>query len=214
MSEDRREGQSKFDRPAAASGLTRLAAPAAPAAPAEPTPGGPATPAPPPVPPAPVAAPAPAVTPAPAKPVFQAVRAPAPSAATPATPMTDAEADAEADDGSDYEEDEMPPTFVERLRRLSPAPVLLTIGSIGSLVFLFLSVTSHTTPVAVLLSAAVVTGLIFGADAVIASVVTWRASQSGETGMAFLGAVVGGVASLVCFGAFAGTLVLILVLNS
>jgi hypothetical protein len=195
MSEDRREGQSKFDRPAAASGLTRpAAAPAAPPVPAAP----------------PAAAPAPAVAPAPATPAFQAARALASSAAAPVAPIDDTE----EDDDSDYEEDEMPPAFVERLRRLSPAPVLLTIGSIGSFVFLFFAVTSHTTPVAVLLSAAVVTGLIFGADGVIASVITWRASQNGETGMAFFGAIVGGVASLICFGAFAGTLVLILVLNS
>lgn len=198
MSEDRREGQSKFDRPAAASGLTRPVAPAAPATPAQPAQGGPANPAPPAVPPGPAP---PVAAPARAEPVFQAVRAPAPPAAAP-------------DDDYDDEEDEMPPTLAERLRRLSPAPVILTIGSLGSLVFLFLSVTSHTTPVAVLLSAAVVTGLIFGADALIASVITWRASQNGETGMAFLGALVGGVSSLICFGAFAGTLVLILVLNS
>ena len=200
MSEDRREGQSKFDRPAAASGLTRPAAPAAPAAPEQPAQGGPVNPAPPAVPPAPAM---PVAAPARAAPAFQAVRAPA--------PVTDTEAE---DDDYDYEEDEMPPTLAERLRRLSPAPVILTLGSLGSLVFLFFAVTSHTTPVAVLLSAAVVTGLIFGADAVIASVITWRASQNGETGMAFLGAIVGGVASLICFGAFAGTLVLILVLNS
>jgi hypothetical protein len=150
------------------------------------------------------------VAPAPATPAFQAARALASSAAAPVAPIDDTE----EDDDSDYEEDEMPPAFVERLRRLSPAPVLLTIGSIGSFVFLFFAVTSHTTPVAVLLSAAVVTGLIFGADGVIASVITWRASQNGETGMAFFGAIVGGVASLICFGAFAGTLVFILVLNS
>ena len=193
MSEDRREGQSKFDRPAAASGMTRPAAPAAPAAPGQPAPGGPASPAPQVVPPASAATPAP---------VLSALRPAAPTA------------DAESDDDSDYEEDEMPPTFVERLRRLSPATVVLTLGSMASLVFLFIAMTSHTTPVAVLLSAAVVTGLIFGADAVIASVVTWRASQNGETGRAFLGAVIGGFASLICFLAFAGTLVLILVLNS
>lgn len=187
MSQDRREGQSKFDRPAAASGLTRPVAPAAPTTPAQPAQGGPANPAP------------PAVPPAPALPVA------APARPAPAAPDDDDEED---------EEDEVPPTLAERLRRLSPAPVILAIGSLGSLVFLFLSVTSHTTPVAVLLSAAVVTGLIFGADAVIASVITWRASQNGETGMAFLGALVGGVSSLICFGALAGTLVLILVLNS
>jgi len=182
MSDDRREGQSKFDRPAAASGLARPPAPPMPAAPAQPAPAPPPTPA---LPIAPVLVPA-------------------------AAPV----AAAEAYDDSEYEEDEMPPTLVERLRRLSPAPVILTLGSIGSVVFLLFAVTSHTTPVAVLLSAAVVTGLIFGADALVASVVTWRASQNGETGLAFLASIVGGIASLVCFGAFAGTLVLILVLNS
>jgi hypothetical protein len=121
---------------------------------------------------------------------------------------------AEPDDELEYDEDEEPLTFVERLRSLPPAPVILTLGSIGSLVFLLLAVTSHTTPVAVLLSAAVVTGLIFGVDAVIASVITWRASQSGEVGRAFLAAVVGGVASVVSLGSFAGTLVMVLVLNS
>jgi hypothetical protein len=125
-------------------------------------------------------------------------------------------APAEVDDESEYDDDaaEESLTFVERLRRLPPAPVLLTVGSIGSLVFLLLALTSHTTPVAVLLSAAVVTGLIFGVDAVIASVITWRASQGGEVGRAFLAAVVGGVASLVSLGAFAVTLVMLLVLNS
>ncbi len=112
------------------------------------------------------------------------------------------------------EEEDEPQTFVERLRRLPPAPVILTLGSLGSLAFLLLAVTSHTTPLAVLLSAAVVTGMIFGLDAVIASVVTWRASQAGEVGRAFLAAAAGGLASLVSFGAFAGTLIMILVLNS
>ena len=120
----------------------------------------------------------------------------------------------EADEESDDEEDEMSLTLVERLRRLSPALVILTVGSIGSLVFLLRAVTSHTTPVAVLMSAAVVTGLVFGADAIFASVVTWRASQNGDSRRALLAAVVGGVSSLICLGAFAGMLVMILVLNS
>ena len=189
MSEDRREGQSKFDRPAASSGL---AGPPAPPAPAQQDPSGPPAPVPAAVPSAPAGAFTP-VTPA-----------------APAAPRYDAEADEDLAD----EEDELPLSFVERLRRLSPAAVILTLGSIGSLAFLFLSVTSHTTPVAMLLSAAVVTGLVFGADAVIASAVTWRAGRSGETGRAFLAAIVGGVASMISLGAFAGTLVLILVLRT
>jgi hypothetical protein len=123
---------------------------------------------------------------------------------------------AEAEDDEDDEDDaeDMPLTLADRLRRLQPAPVLLTAGSIGSLVFLLRAVTSHTTPVAVLLSAAVVTGLIFAVDAVISSRGTWRASQNGETREAFVLALVGGVSTLVSFAAFAGMLVMILVLNS
>jgi hypothetical protein len=64
------------------------------------------------------------------------------------------------------------------------------------------------------MSAAVVTGLIFGADAIVASRATWRASQEGETGLSFLLAFIGGVSSLISLGALAGTLVLVLVLNS
>jgi hypothetical protein len=120
----------------------------------------------------------------------------------------------EADDDLDLEEDEMAPTMIQRVRRLQPAPVLLTAGSLGSLLFLLMSVTSHTTPLGVLMSAAVVTGLIFGADAIVASRATWRASQEGETGLSFLLAFIGGIASLISLGALAGTLVLVLVLNS
>jgi hypothetical protein len=114
--------------------------------------------------------------------------------------------------GADYED--YSPTLVERLRGLSPALVILTLGSLGCFLFMILAVTSHTTPVAVLMSAGVVTGLIFGVDAVISTVATWRATQDGETGRAFLLAVVGGVACMLSFGAFAGVAVLLLVLNS
>jgi hypothetical protein len=92
--------------------------------------------------------------------------------------------------------------------------VLLTIGSLGSLFFLLRAVTSHTTPVAVLLSAGVVTGLIFGVDSAIASIATYRATQIGATGRAVVLAMVGGIAAVVCAAALAGVLVMILVLNS
>jgi hypothetical protein len=114
----------------------------------------------------------------------------------------------------DPEADAVPLTLAEKLRRLPPAPVILTAGSIGSLLFLARAVTSHTTPVAVLLSSAVVTGLIFGVDSAISSVATWRAAQDGEPARALFLALIGGVAAVVCAGAFAGTLVMILVLGS
>ena len=73
--------------------------------------------------------------------------------------------------------------------------------------------TSHTTPVAILLGAGVVTGLVFGLDAVIASVATYRRSQDGETGRAVLLALVGGIAAVICASALAGSLIMVLALN-
>ena len=121
---------------------------------------------------------------------------------------------APADLDSDYEAEEHPPTLAARLRRLSPVPVLLTLGSIGSLVFLGLAMTSHTTPVAVLMSAGVVVGLIFGANAVVASIGTWRATQDGESGRALLLAAVGGTSAVISATALAALLVMVLLLNS
>ena len=115
---------------------------------------------------------------------------------------------------SDSDDQGPPPTLADRLRRLSPAPVLLTLGSIGSLVFLGLAMTSHTTPVAVLMSAGVVVGLIFGANGVIASIGTWRATQDGESGRALLLAAVGGISAVISAGALAALLVMVLLLNS
>ena len=222
MSQDRRD-QSKFGRSAAEPGSMR--GPARPVArepvarePVAPEPvapglGGRPAAADPPASPASVAptAQAAAVNPATTTPVAVPLRPFQPQAGP--IPV-DSSADDNAEDDTDDDADDEPLTLIERLRRVPPAPILLTIGSIASVLFLLLAVTSHTTPVAVLLSAAVVTGLIFGVDAIIASVVTWRLSQSGEVGRAFLAAMVGGVASLVSLGALAGTLVLILVLNS
>ena len=122
------------------------------------------------------------------------------------------------DDEADFDEDvlapEIPVTLADRLRHLSPALVLLSIGSIGSLVFLAFAMTSHTTPVPVLLSSAVVTGLAFTVDAVVASFMTWHAGQDGEARKALLLAVVGGMSAVIAAGAFAGTLILALLLGS
>ena len=140
----------------------------------------------------------------------------APSAAGPAEPALGDD----IDDDSDYDEDsaddepDIPLTFADRLRRLSPALVILSILSIGSLVFLAFAMTSHTTPVPVLLSSAVVTGLAFAVDAVVASFMTWHAGQNGEGGKALLLALIGGTSAVIAAGAFAGTLVLALLLSS
>ena len=206
MSDDRREGQSKFDRTAS----TYPFLPSAP--PPIYPPAGPGATAQPAIAPAP---PGPAPTVAAAQPVPRAAPAPtAQSVTLPVGPPPFPVTSTDDDDDSDLEEDEMAPTMMQRVRRLQPAPVVLTVASLGSLVFLIKSLTSHTTPLGVLLSAAVVTGLVFGADAVVASRATWRASQGGETGTAFLLAFIGGISSLISLGALAGTLVMVLVINS
>ena len=217
---DDREAQVKAVAPSALSALSPAAAPvpaATPAAPSDPV--SDAVPAqvkavqpsssplvPPtlraptvPAPPAPVGPPTP----------------PTPSVPTaPPTPPTAPGDDDEFDDETDDDlEPEFPPTFTERLQRLSPALVILSVLSIGSLIFLALAMTSHTTPVPVLLSSAVVTGLAFGVDAVVASFMTWHAGQNGEGGKALLLALVGGMSAVIAAGAFAGTLILALLLK-
>ena len=199
--EDPREVQRKSDRPATGPGLLRPAPAVAPSV----------APAVAPARAAPVANPEPHVAPVVA-PSFAPPQAP--PVAPPLAPANSAGAAAATDLEPDYEEDDLQLTFADRLRRLSPAPVLLTLGSIGSLLFDILAVTSHTTPVAVLMSAGVVTGLVFGANAVIASMGTWRATQDGEYGRALLLAGIGGASALVSTGALAALLVMVLLLNS
>lgn len=146
--------------------------------------------------------------------------APPPAAPPPAYVPAEPALGDDIDDDSDYDEDsadhepDIPLTFADRLRRLSPALVILSILSIGSLVFLAFAMTSHTTPVPVLLSSAVVTGLAFAVDAVVASFMTWHAGQNGEGGKALLLALIGGMSAVIAAGAFAGTLVLALLLSS
>jgi hypothetical protein len=151
---------------------------------------------------APAAAP-PAVGPAPAP--YRPAPAPAPGPAPRSAP-----APAE-DDG----EEEEALTWADRFRRLSPALVTLGIGSIGALGFLIYAMTSHTTPVAVLLSAGVVVTLAFAADATIASIATWRAAvQDEDPGRALVLAIVAGGSAVICAGALGATTVLLLLLNN
>jgi len=103
-------------------------------------------------------------------------------------------------------------TLTDRLRRLSPVYATLTVVSIGSVIFLSLALTSHTTPIAVLLSAGVVTFLAFGLDAAICTVASYAAGQREEAGRALLFALLGGVSAVICALSLAGTLIMILVL--
>ena len=193
-------------------------APVTPFTPAIPPPPAPAIPPPPapaiPPPPAPAIPPPPApaqVGPAPR------YAAPPASAAEPVAAVRPALAGVPAEDDGDSsfdDEPDEPLTLKDRLRRLSPTFVTLTVGSFGSMVFLALAMTSHTTPVAVLMSAAVVTSLVFALDTAICTAASYRAGERQESGRALLFALVGGISALVCASATAGTLILILVLTS
>lgn len=199
---------------AAESGAEAPQAGAPPAAAPVPAPVTPFTPAIPP-PPAPAIPPPPApaqVGPAPR------YSAPPASAGEPVAAVRPALAGvpaAEDDDDSSFDDEpDEPLTLKDRLRRLSPTFVTLTVGSFGSMVFLALAMTSHTTPVAVLMSAAVVTSLVFALDTAICTAASYKAGERQESGRALLFALVGGISALVCAGATAGTLILILVLTS
>jgi hypothetical protein len=133
---------------------------------------------------------------------------------SPYAPPVASRVEEDEDELADADLVEEPLTLSGRMRALQPAPVILSIGSIGAIAFLARAMTSHTTPVPVLLSAGVVSCLVFGIDAGVASIATWRASRDGETRRALLLSVIGGIAALISAGAFAGVLVLVLVLNS
>ncbi len=153
---------------------------------------------------APAAAP-PTVGPAPAAPPYRPAPAPSPGPA-PRSASVPAEDDDEGEEAL---------TWADRFRRLSPALVTLGIGSIGALGFLIYAMTSHTTPVAVLLSAGVVVTLAFAADATIASIATWRAAvQDEDPGRALVLAIVAGGSAVICAGALGATTVLLLLLNN
>jgi hypothetical protein len=226
MSDDGREGQHKADRrlPSAGSLFDPTAKAAQPGS--TPPAGEPvapvSTPAAPEPPFAGIAMPA-HVSAAPTDRVQSARPEPYAPVVRPATPyapavepmVVDLDDDLNADEGLDdgLDEEDFPPTLVEQIRRLQPAPVILTICSVGAFLFLARAMTSHTTPVPVLMSAGVVTSLVFGIDAGVASVGTWRASQDGRTGRGLLLATLGGFAALISAGAFSGVLVMVLVLN-
>jgi len=122
---------------------------------------------------------------------------------------------ADADNLDDLDEEPpVRPTIGQMVRRITPAMAVLTIGSVGSALFLLRAMTSHTTPVSVLMSAGVVTALVFLLDTVILTSATWRVSRDGEFGRALALALLGGVSAVICALALAGTLIMILVLNS
>lgn len=104
-------------------------------------------------------------------------------------------------------------SLVERLKRTPPALVILAIAAIGSTGFLVYELASRTAPIAVLSSAAFVTGLCYVAITVVCAVATYRSSSDGRTWRALLLAFIGGTAAIIAAMSFAGGLVLVLALG-
>jgi hypothetical protein len=128
----------------------------------------------------------------------------------------DAEFD-DADDGlmeDEFDEfDEAPAParpLMTRLRRLSPAAVLLSAASVVSLLFLALNLTILSVQLPVLAASCVFTGIMFAADAVILARGTWRATIVGETGRALLLTLAFGVLTVIAGLSFAGAVVMVL----
>jgi len=123
----------------------------------------------------------------------------------------------DADDGlmeDEFDElDEAPAParpLMARLRRLSPAAVLLSAASVVSLLFLALNLTILTVQLPVLAASCVFTGIMFAADAVILARGTWHATIAGETGRALLLTLAFGALSVIAGLSFGGAVVMVL----
>jgi len=125
----------------------------------------------------------------------------------------DSESQDEDGEGDEPETDEAWVSLVQRLRRISPAVVLLGLAAGVSLGALLAQLASHTSPIPLLTSLAVVTGLIYAAIAIICAVAAYRSASGGEGRVSFLLAFVGGSAAIVACGSFAGATLLVLALG-
>jgi hypothetical protein len=154
--------------------------------------------------------PAPRPAPAPVAPVRAPLVATAPLAGPTGTAAAPG-ARVEAEDDEDDEDESV--SIVDRLRRLPPALIVLAIGSLASLVLFAIVMTSHTAPVPLILSSALITGLIFAVDAGVAGYMSWQAAQNEEAGRAVLLAIAFGMAAVTAASAFGGTVILVLLLR-
>lgn len=100
-----------------------------------------------------------------------------------------------------------------RIRGMSPAFLTIVVGSLGSAAFLLVAMTSHTTPVGVLLSAGVVATLVFLMDTLICTVATYRAGREGRSFRALVMAMLGGISAVIFALSLAGTVILTLMLR-
>jgi hypothetical protein len=99
-------------------------------------------------------------------------------------------------------------------RRIGPLPitptgVLLTIAFIGSVLYLVYAITVRdASQIPMLVSGAVVLGIVFVAIAVTGLIASWRSSVQGRDGRALGHALVGGVACIAAAGCFAAAIIL------
>ena len=121
--------------------------------------------------------------------------------------------------GPEEESDEESPeteqklSLFQELRRMPPGAIILAIAAVGSAGFLIAQVLSHTSPIPVLTSAGVITGLIYSVLTIAAGVASYRAAGDGLAGRSLLLALVGGTAAIIACGSFAGAVVLFLALG-
>jgi hypothetical protein len=99
-------------------------------------------------------------------------------------------------------------------RRIGPFPitptgVLLAVALVGSLLYFLYAITVRdASQIPMLVSGAVVLGIVFVAIAVTGLIATWRSSVRGRDGRALGHALVGGVACLAAAGCFAAAIIL------
>jgi hypothetical protein len=118
------------------------------------------------------------------------------------------------DEALEGEEDLQPGlSIVQRLRRTSPAVVILGLAAIGSAAFMAFEIASHTAPIPVLTSAGVVIGVVYGVVTIACAIASYRAAAEGQAARSYLLAFVGGGAAIVACGSFAGALILFLALG-
>jgi RsiW-degrading membrane proteinase PrsW (M82 family) len=100
--------------------------------------------------------------------------------------------------------------------RITPSRVLVVIALVGSIAYLLFAITvvRDVSQIPMLVSGAVVLGLVFLGLAVAGGIETYRAGREGASARALLMAVLGGGSSIVAMGCFAGAIVLSLVVQT
>jgi hypothetical protein len=94
-------------------------------------------------------------------------------------------------------------------RRVSPGLVILVIALIGSVAYVLFAITVRdSSQIPLLISGAVVLGIVFTALTVFAARAIWQAGLDARNGRALLLGVVGGIAAIIAAGCFAGAVIL------